>query len=75
MERRRVALDSNGMCKVMTERQRYIRKGLERNRFFRLPLLQEQETDKLIPNLVYLVTSDLFSLKYRDFHDSFILKR
>jgi len=39
MERRRVALNSADMCKVITERQRNTRRVLERKKFLKLPLL------------------------------------
>jgi hypothetical protein len=39
MERRRESLDSTDMYKAIKERQRNIRRLLERKRFLRLPLL------------------------------------
>jgi hypothetical protein len=39
MEKRRVALDSRDTYKAIKERQRNIRRLIERKRFLRLPLL------------------------------------
>ena len=61
--------DSTDMYKAITERQKNLRRVLERKRFLTLPLLYEQGTNKLIPNLVSLVNSDLVSLTCRNFHD------